>query len=148
MAASFTKSTESPTKKPLAKVGETFPKSLSISAMLELGKVVKTPSDLMVIDVYTFHLENMTWSLIPVRAEFQVESIHFGEGGFRRAYRATSPTAEFKGKQWVLKKYLPSTIECVEKTNQSLEDYTKKTVQTHVLAKSLTEFCTTTPGKV
>ncbi len=132
MAASFTIS-------PLAKVGETFPKSLSISAMPELGKVVKTPSDLMVIDVYTFHLENMTWSLKPVRAEFQVESIHFREGGFRRAYRATSPTAEFKGKQWVLKKYLPSTIECVEKTNQSLEDYTKKTVQTHVLAKSFAQ---------
>ena len=133
-----TKSARSPIKTLAAKV-ETFPKSLSISAMLGLGKVVKTPSDLMIIDVYTFHLENMTWSLIPLRAEFQVASVHFGEGGFRRAYQATSPTAEFQGTQWVLKKYLPSTIECVEKTNQSLEDYTKKTVQTHMLAKSFAD---------
>ena len=54
--------------------------------MLGLGKVVKTPSDLMIIDVYTFHLVNMTWSLITLRAEFQVASVHFDEGGFRRAY--------------------------------------------------------------
>jgi hypothetical protein len=41
----FIKSAGSPTKKPPVKVGETFPKSLSISAVLGLGKVVKTPSD-------------------------------------------------------------------------------------------------------
>ena len=135
----FIKSAGSPTKKPPVKVGETFPKSLSISAMLGLGKVVKTPSDSVIINVYTFNMETLTWSLIPVRAEFQVAGIHFGEGGFRRAYRATSCTAEFKGAQWVVKKYLPSTLECVEKTNQSLEDYTKKTVQTHLLAKSFAQ---------
>ena len=135
----FTKSAGSPTKKPPVKVGETFPKSLSISAMLGLGKVVKTPSDSVIINVYAFNMETLTWSLILVRAEFQVASIHFGEGGFRRAYRATSCTAEFKGAQWVVKKYRPSTLECVEKTNQSLEDYTKKTVQTHLLAKSFAQ---------
>ena len=138
MPTATTKSAGSPIKTLAAKV-ETFPKSLSMSAMLGLGKVVKTPSDLMIIDVYTFQLENMTWSLIPLRVEFQVASVHFGEGGFRRAYQATSPKAEFQGTQWVLKKYLPSTIECVEKTNQSLEDYTKKTVQTHMLAKSFAD---------
>ena len=74
-----------------------LPKCLSISAMLGLGKVVKTPSDSVIINVYTFNMEKLAWSLIPFRAEFQVASIHFGEGGFRRAYRATSCTAEFKG---------------------------------------------------
>ena len=35
-----------------------------------------------------------------------------------------------------VKKYLPSTLETIEKTNQTIESYTKKTVQTHVLAQS------------
>ena len=62
--------------------------------MLGLGKVVKTPSDSVIINVYTFNMEKLTWSLIPVRAKFQVASIHFGEGGFRRAYRATTILAK------------------------------------------------------
>ena len=104
--------------------------------MLNLGRVVKTPSDLTVIDVSTFHVDNLTWTLIPDKAEFLIESTHFGEGGFRRAYKATSPTPKFGKKDWVIKKYLPSTLETIEKTNQTIESYTKKTVQTHVLAQS------------
>ena len=119
------------------KTGQTFPKSLSLSTMLKLGRVSKTPSDLTVIDVSTFHVDSLTWTLIPEKAEFNIESTHFGEGGFRRAYKATSPTTKFIGKEWVIKKYLPSTIETIETTNQTREGYTKKTVQTHILAQSL-----------
>ena len=132
----YAKSAESPPKSSTAKRSQTFPKSLSLSTMLNLGRVVKTPSDLTVIDVSTFHVDNLTWTLIPDKAEFLIKSTHFGEGGFRRAYKATSPTPKFGKKDWVIKKYLPSTLETVEKTNQTIESYTKKTVQTHVLAQS------------
>ena len=132
----YAKSAESPPKSSTAKRSQTFPKSLSLSTMLNLGRVVKTPSDLTVIDVSTFHVDNLTWTLIPDKAEFLIESTHFGEGGFRRAYKATSPTPKFGKKDWVIKKYLPSTLETIEKTNQTIESYTKKTVQTHVLAQS------------
>ena len=88
------------------------------------------------IDVSTFHVDDLTWILLPDKAEFLIESTHFGEGGFRRAYKATSPTPKFGKKEWVIKKYLPSTLETIEKTNQTIESYTKKTVQTHVLAQS------------
>lgn len=130
------KSAESPTKRPAVNTGQTFPKSLSLSTMLNLGRVAKRPSDLTVIDISTFHVDNLTWTLIPDRAEFLIENTHFGEGGFRRAYKATSPTAKFSGKEWVIKKYLPTTLETIEETNQTREGYTKKTVQTHVLAQS------------
>ena len=130
------KSAESPPKSSTVKRSQTFPKSLSLSTMLNLGRVAKTPSDLSVIDVSTFHVDNLTWTLISDKAEFLIENPHFVEGGFRRAYEATSPTPKFGKKEWVVKKYLPSTLKTIEQTNQTIESYTKKTVQTHVLAQS------------
>ena len=49
----YAKSAESPPKSSTAKRSQTFPKSLSLSTMLNLGRVIKTPSDLTVIDVST-----------------------------------------------------------------------------------------------
>ena len=128
----YAKSAESPPKSSRAKRSQTFPKSLSLSTMLNLGRVIKTPSDLTVIDLSTFHVDDLTWTILPDKAEFLIESTHFGEGG----YKVTSPTPKFGKKEWVIKKYLPSTLETIEKTNQTIESYTKKTVQTHVLAQS------------
>ena len=68
----------------------------ALSIMINLGKVAKKPPDNTIIDVSTFHLESFTWSLVPVRAEFLLSSTHFEEDDFRRAYKATSPTPEFK----------------------------------------------------
>ena len=93
--------------------------------MLKLGRVAKTPSDLTVIDVLTFYVDNLTGTLISDKAEFLIETTQFGEGGFRRAFKATSPTPKFGKKEWVVKKYLPSTLETIEQTNQ-----------THLLAQS------------
>ncbi|CAB4005434.1 transient receptor potential cation channel subfamily M member 6-like [Paramuricea clavata] len=81
----------------------------------------------------------MTWSVPPVKAEFVVSKEPFGEGGFRRAYRATSSTDDFKGQEWVVKKYLPTTLACLQETGQSAEDHSKKIVQTHMLAGNFAE---------
>ena len=47
-----------------------FPKSLSISSMLQLAKVTPNQSEVMVIDIVKFNVQIMTWSIIPVKAEF------------------------------------------------------------------------------
>ena len=116
-----------------------FPKSLSILTMLKLGKVASNESEVTVIDIFKLDKEFMTWSVLPVKAEFVVSKEHFGEGGFRRAYRATSSTDDFKGQEWVVKKYLPATLACLQETGQSAEDHSKKIVQTHMLAGNFAE---------
>ena len=98
----------------LAKVRKqapSFPKSLSISSMLHLGKVMSNQSEVTVVDISKFDTDSMTWSVLPMKAEFVISKEHFGQGGFWRAYRATSTTDEFKGQEWVVKKYLPETLE-------------------------------------
>ena len=67
--------------------------------MLKLGSVAKTPSDLTVIDVLTFHVDNLTRTRISDEAEFLIETTQFEEGGFRRAYKATSLTPKFGKKE-------------------------------------------------
>ena len=73
-----------------------FPKSLSISAMLGLGELKKPV--LIVVDVYDFDVELMSSLLVvPQKVEFMIEKSHFGQGGFRRAYKAISNSERFKG---------------------------------------------------
>ncbi len=116
-----------------------FPKSLSISTMLKLGKVGTNQNEVTVIDIFNFDKDFMAWSVLPLKAEFLISKEHFGEGGFRRAYRATSSTDEFKAKEWVVKKYLPQTLACLQETGQSAEDHSKKIVQMHMLAGNFAE---------
>ena len=59
-----------------------------------------------------------------------------GEGGFRKAYKATSTTREFEHCQWVVKRYKESAAKEIEETNQTLEAHTKKVVQMHYLAQT------------
>ena len=44
---------------------QVFPKSLSISHMMKLGKLVKPNEPVSVLEVYSFDLENITWSPLP-----------------------------------------------------------------------------------
>jgi hypothetical protein len=82
--------------------------------MLKLGKVGTNQNEVTVIDIFNFDKDFMAWSVLPLKAEFLISKEHFGEGGFRRAYRATSSTDEFKAKEWVVKKYLPQTLACLQ----------------------------------
>ena len=124
---------------PKARKDSFFPKSLSISTMLKLGKLPSKQSEVTVIEIFKFDKDLMTWPVLPLKAEFVVSKEHFGEGGFRRAYRATSSTDEFKAQEWVVKKYLPETLTCLRETGQSAEDQSKKIVQTHMLAGNFAE---------
>ena len=109
-----------------------FPKSLSISKMLKLGKTIEETAT--VIEVFTFDLEALSWSKEPDRVEFSVAKTPFASGGFRKAYKATSRDKKFAGKQWVLKRYLPETQKTIEEMGDTEESHTKKVVQMHHLA--------------
>ena len=57
-------------------------------------------------------------------------------GGFRKAYKASSNTAGYRGKEWVVKRYLENVVNEVKNDlGQSREEQTKKVVQMHHLSK-------------
>ena len=63
-----------------------FPKSLSVSDMLKLGKVVQTKATTL-IEMRSFELDPLGWSLTATAIEFNIEKDPFGKGGFREAYK-------------------------------------------------------------
>ena len=65
---------------------KTFPKSLSVSDMMKLGKVVKKKAS-TAITLRSFDLDGMGWSSAATTVELVIEKEPFGEGGFRKAYR-------------------------------------------------------------
>ena len=65
-----------------------YPKSLSVTQMINLGKVVRQKTT--IADVYKFNLENMAWSSVPERVELVIEKEPFAEGGFREVFKARS----------------------------------------------------------
>ena len=115
----------------------TVPKSLSVSQMIKLGKFVNPNASTCVLEIYSFHLENISWSLLPQKMEFVIEKDVLGKGGFREAFKARSSSTGFSGVTWVVKRYLPRVCkEIVNDLNQTMEQHTKKVVQMHALAKN------------
>ena len=114
--------------------GKCTPKSLTVSAMLKLGRVVQTTTTL--VNLFSFHIETMTWSTIPVPVEFVISSHLLGEGGFRKAYKASTQTNDFAQTTWVVKKYKPEALQVIKDSGQSVEEHTKKVVQMHHLARN------------
>ena len=100
--------------------------------MLNLGKVVRQKTT--AAEIFKFNLEDVTWPSVSEKIELVVEQKPFAAGGFREVYKAKSPTKGYSGRSWVLKKYLPKTLEFIEELKQTVEDHTKKTVQMQSLA--------------
>ena len=66
--------------------------------------------------------------------EYLVEKVGVGEGGFRRAYKATTKHPRFKHKTWVLKRY-PKAVKNID-TGVSIDEHTEKAVQMHQLGRN------------
>ena len=84
------------------------PKSLSVSTILKLGRVIESSKDTTILDLYSFSLETMAWPTIPMQVEFMISKDLLGEGGFRKAYKATATSSgngEFTNAEWVVKHY-------------------------------------------
>lgn len=121
-----TKSTPSPSK--------FVPRSLSVVEMLKLGKAITQSTTS--VSIYSFDLQQISWSRIPSTIDFSIQKEPFGTGGFREAYKATSNAKGFESTTWVIKKYLPKTVSDIQATGQTVEQHTKKVVQMHYLARN------------
>ena len=105
-----TKSLESHPK-PKDKTANVHPKSLSVTQMLNLGKVLQRKS--IVAEIFKFNLEDMNWSSCQEKVELVIEKEPFAKGQFHEVFKAKSPTKGYNGYTWVVKKYLPSTLQCI-----------------------------------
>ena len=74
-----------------------YPKSLSVSEMMKLGKTIKETTT--AVDVFTFDVGALSWSKERERVEFMISKTPFASGGFQEAYKATSRNKKFAGKQ-------------------------------------------------
>ena len=57
-----------------------------MSDMMKLGKMIKTKATKL-IELRSFDLDPVGWSLTATTIEFNIEKDPFGKGGFREAYR-------------------------------------------------------------
>ena len=112
-----------------------FPRSLSISDMIKLGKI-NTDTATTIVRIFRFDMELLSWSKVPTTVEFYEEKEAIGTGGFRKAFKATSKHAEFASTTWVIKHYLPSALKCISDTGQSVDQHNRKVVQMHLLARN------------
>ena len=112
-----------------------IPKSLSVLEMLKLGKEINEKAT-HPIELFGFDIDLMAWSGSPTTVEFAVEKEAFGEGGFRKAFKATSTTPGFRDRQWVVKRYIQASFNIINAINQTIEQPTKKVIQMHMLARN------------
>ena len=115
-----------------------YPKSLPVSQMLRLGKVINmTMKESESVQMSEFLLSSMKWGN-PNTVSFYIEEEPLAVGAFRGAYKAKINPTE-KGKTYIIKKYLPSTYKDLNVIGESPENHAKKSVQMHVLAKNFAD---------
>ena len=87
--------------------------------MLQLGRLVQSKTTL--VNLFSFNLHSLTWSSTPVPVEFHISHDVIGEGGFRKAYKATTATKDFSHTTGVIKRYKPEALEEIKKINETVE---------------------------
>ena len=102
------------------------PLSLSVADMIKLGKIDTTQAATTVVRLYTFDMDLLSWSKLPITVEFDEQKEPFGKGGFCNAYKATTKHAQFKGTTWVIKRYLPDAVKGINDIGQTVQQHTQK----------------------
>ena len=114
------------------------PKSVSVSAMLKMGKLIVPENEVVTLKVEEFSIEQgMTW-LESIEVTMSVQCKPFAEGACRQAYMAKVLTGLSKG-YYVLKKYKKDEVEGIASLFESIESHTRKSVQLNALAKNFAE---------
>ena len=72
------------------------------------------------IEISIFRIGEMVWSA-PSSVNFAIEKEEFSRGGFRTAHKATSNFPHFEGKTYVVKYFLPATVEIIEMGETKLD---------------------------
>ena len=111
--------------------------------MLKIGKVIKKvdqPYEKVEVSEFVIRKEECSWTQ-PILMELFIDSEPFNRGGFREVYKATRKD----GKKFVVKKFLGSTLETIEKLNdhmevkETAESFARRAIQTHILAKNFAD---------
>eukprot|EP00112_Aurelia_sp_Birch-Aquarium-sp1_P008581 Seg1949.5 transcript_id=Seg1949.5/GoldUCD/mRNA.D3Y31 product="Transient receptor potential cation channel subfamily M member 6" protein_id=Seg1949.5/GoldUCD/D3Y31 len=115
-----------------------FPKSVSLADLLDARKLIEPPSvTRLKLDLSGYDVAEKMWK--PSGSiEVNKEDSHFAEGGFRHAFLATSvnPRAQEK---WVIKVTKEEHLAPVtENFNITITQHTRKQVQMHAVARSIT----------
>ena len=135
------RSAPSPVKKSrnlLALQSTVFPKSVSVTALLKAGKLVKPPAtNMTTLDLESFDVTKMKW----VRSgSLEIEETRFSHGAFRDAFRATTVDKNVAQTKWVVKQYLEKASTAIkDDLGMSLEDHARKQVQMNAVARRLTK---------
>ena len=116
-----------------------FPTSVSISEILQAGKLVKPkPKKKATLVLEKFDVKTGEWHEEGV-LDLLVDAEKFSSGGFRDAFLATSCNREEQQK-WVIKKYNAKAKDAITNTLKTTEeDHTRKQVQMHSAARQLTK---------
>ncbi|CAM1323178.1 Uncharacterised protein g8313 [Pycnogonum litorale] len=121
-------------------ISTTFPKTLSVTDMLKLGKCklgkYSPTNQHTMINVFKFSIKD-GWSIQKRQVKFKIEGKPFSRGTFREAFKAKSQNGRFYHKTWVVKKYTEKGRRAVEDTNETFEMHTRKCVQMHILAENI-----------
>lgn len=80
-----------------ASPSKAYPKSISVVKMIKLGKVISKTNSIVMISLSSFNRDDMSWTDNSSPVEFNIANEPFAEGGFRKAYKATTKDR----KQWV-----------------------------------------------
>ena len=112
-------------------------RSVSLSQMLKLGKVIVPDIDVVTLRLEEFCISRMEW-LEPFEVSLSLERKPFANGAFREAFLAKSIAGVPKGK-YVLKKYLEGEKKGIEALFQSIELHTQKSVQLNALARNFAQ---------
>ncbi|PFX31324.1 hypothetical protein AWC38_SpisGene3831 [Stylophora pistillata] len=112
------------------------PLSLSVADMIKLGKIGTTQDPTTLLQSHTFDMDLLSWSKLPITAEFNEEKEPFAHGGFRNAYKAIKKHPQFKGSTWVIKRYLPDAVKGINYIGKTGQQHTQKVVQMHLPAKN------------
>ena len=91
------------------------------------------------IQLYSFDLALMSWSVAPISVQFILEKDPVGSGGFCKAFKATTMSKDLGTAVWVVKEYLEDAAVAIARSNQTIEQHTKKVVQMHMLARNFAQ---------
>ena len=112
-------------------------RSVSLSQMLKLGKVIVPDIDVVTLRLEEFCISRMEW-LEPFEVSLSLERKPFANVAFREAFLAKSIAGMPKGK-YVLKKYLEPEKKGIEALFKSIELHTRKSVQLNALARNFAQ---------
>ena len=115
------------------------PKSLGVTSMIKLGKAITATDTLQeVVEVSAFDIKSMIWSP-PCFCILTIEKEMFAQGGFRAAYKATSKSPHFDKDTYIVKCFLPGTVEVIGEVKETPEEQACKSVQMQGLANNFAE---------